>query len=81
MVKAPPMNDTLERMSTRRKPASEPDKHKNKPLQLRLVDEMRQALDMIAKANGTNASTEARIAIRKYLAAEGYWPLPKKLRD
>ena len=58
----------------KKKPPKHQGRHRYKPLQLRLVDEMRAALDDLAKLNGTNASTEARIAIRKHLASEGLWP-------
>lgn len=65
---------TLERMNPKKPKSVKKDRHKVKPLQLRLVDEMRAALDKLAKLHGTNASTEARIGIRKLLESEGLWP-------
>jgi len=46
----------LDRMSDSKKKPKPQGRHRYKPLQLRLVDEMRDALDRLAKLNGTNAS-------------------------
>jgi predicted transcriptional regulator len=54
------------------------NRHKQKPFQLRLHDQLREALDELARRNASDVSDEIRIAIRKHLAEAGLWPSVRK---
>lgn len=53
------------------------DRHKGKPLQLRLHHSLRQQLDVLTGRNATTLTTEISRAIRELLKAEGLWPPPQ----
>lgn len=50
------------------------DRHKTKPLQLRLHVILRQQLKKLADRNLTTMTTEATAAIRHHLEQNGLWP-------
>lgn len=52
------------------------DRHKNKPLQLRLHPLLRQQLQTLADRNLTTLTAEATAAIRRHLEENGLWPPP-----
>ena len=54
------------------------DRHKAKPLQLRLHPSLRQQLEILAERNATNLTTELSRALRELLRVEGLWPPPPK---
>lgn len=56
------------------KPESKPDRHKKKPLQLRLHPLIRQQLQKLCAANATTMTEEITIAIRERLEAKKLWP-------
>lgn len=56
------------------------DRHKNKPLQLRLPPILRQQLEVLARRNLTTLTAEASRAIRELLSREELWPPPSRPR-
>lgn len=50
------------------------DTHKQQGFVLRLHESMLLALDKFVERNGSDRSTECRIALREYLERYGYWP-------
>jgi hypothetical protein len=52
------------------------DRHKKKPLQLRLHHLLRQQLEALAQRNASTLTEEISIAIRERLEAAGLWPPP-----
>lgn len=51
-----------------------PDRHKRKPLQLRLHPLLREQLEALAEQNASNMTAEVSIAIRERLERHGLWP-------
>lgn len=54
------------------------DRHKKKPLQMRLHDQLRAQLELLVERNASNLTAEITIAIRERLTREGLWPPPPK---
>jgi hypothetical protein len=52
------------------------DRHKKKPLQLRLHELLRQQLEVLAERNASNLTAEITRAVREYLERAGLWPPP-----
>jgi hypothetical protein len=52
------------------------DRHKKKPLQLRLHQLIRQQLEALAERNASNLTAEITIAIRERLERASLWPPP-----
>src|SRR5262245_21813138 len=55
------------------------DRHKKKPLQLRLHQLIRQQLEALAERNASNLTAEVTIAIRERLERAGLWPPPAEV--
>ena len=52
------------------------DRHKKKPLQLRLHPLLRQQLEVLAQRNASTLTEEISIAIRERLEEAKLWPPP-----
>lgn len=52
------------------------DRHKRRPMQLRLHDLLRQQLEELVERNASNMTTEISIAIRERLERADLWPPP-----
>lgn len=50
------------------------DRHKKKPLQLRLHESLREQLEKLAERNLTTLTAEITAAIRERLIANDLWP-------
>ncbi len=63
------------RMATKRRRNSETeDRHKHKPLGLRLNVRVMNAMRQLAEKNRRTLTAEMEIALEKYLAEAGLWP-------
>jgi hypothetical protein len=51
------------------------DRHKKKPLQLRLHVLVRQQLELLVDRNASTLTEEITIAVRERLARNGLWPV------
>jgi len=61
-----------------KKPKQPKDRHKWKPIQLRLPPIYKAQLEKLAKKTRRTVTEEAKIALEEYLAKFGLWELPKE---
>jgi hypothetical protein len=54
------------------------DRHKKRPLQLRLHELLRQQLEALVERNASNLTGEITIAIRERLERANLWPPPPR---
>jgi hypothetical protein len=64
-------------MSKAKKPPAKNDRHKKRPLTLRLDDRLHVGARQMADSFATSVTTEIAIALRERLEKHGFWP-PKQ---